>query len=169
MELAWLLTHSFTSFWLAFCWVSSVSWARMPGGRPKAGLQQPVLRLSKGVVSCYSWSCLLVGCLISFLLPVRVIKVVVLSVWCFSDTFSLQEALKTFWVLLCITTKTWGFIIFEFEDSATRIKILTTSLLANEYLWCGIPLLREAAEIHRCSWLKGMTKVRGLQKLTKFC
>lgn len=72
MELAWLPTHSFTSFWLAFCWVSSVSWACIPEDRPKAGLQQPVLGLSKGVVSCYSWSCLLVGCLISFPLPVRV-------------------------------------------------------------------------------------------------
>lgn len=103
-EPTWLLTHPFISFWLAFCWVSSLSWARVPEDRPKAGRQQPELRLPKGVVSCYSWSCLVVGCLMSFPVPVRVAKecvlcwlcqLFVLSAWCFSETFSLWEGLKT--------------------------------------------------------------------------
>lgn len=43
----------------------------------------------------------------------------------------------------------------------------TTSLLANKYLWCGVPFLRGAPKIHRCSWLKGMTKARGSAKAYK--
>lgn len=91
-------------FWLAFCWVRSQSWATRSRGRTKSRTAATRVEIWKGVVSYYSWSCLVVGCLISFPLPARVAKesiscqpcqLFVLSAWCFSETFSSREGLKT--------------------------------------------------------------------------